>query len=170
MLIDIVINSLHQVMEFLGTDLKCNFCDRFQHQMHSLDGSIGQPWIEDLVFAKLLGLYSYFHSNQTWPFIFYTARSRTENCCNNRIHNTKYKLPASIFMIVIIASALMIIGHNSTVLFIKVILKILFWNFILLKCSLDELSCYENKLHILVSINSIHNWVTKHNGFWSRLI
>ena len=116
MLIDIVINSLHQVMEFLGTDLKCNFCDRFQHQMHSLDGSIGQPWIEDLVFAKLLGLYSYFHSNQTWPFIFYTARSRTENCCNNRIHNTKYKLPASIFMTVIIASALMIIVHNSTVL------------------------------------------------------
>lgn len=101
MLIDIVINSLHQVMEFLRKDLKCNFCDRFQHQMHSLDGSIGQPWTEDLLFAKLLGLYSYFHSNQTWPFIFYTAYSTVQNC-NNHIH-TKYEAPASIFMTVIIA-------------------------------------------------------------------
>ena len=36
MLIDIEINSLHQVMEFLETDLECHFCDRFQQRMHSL--------------------------------------------------------------------------------------------------------------------------------------
>ena len=161
MLIDIVINSLHQVIEFLGKDLKCNFCDRFQHQMHSVDGSIGQPqpWIEDLVFAKLLGLYSYFHSNQTWPFIFYTARSRTVTIAFT---------PNTIFQPRCLWQSLLQLQY---LLFIKVISKIImFWNFILLKCSLDELSCYENKLHILVSINSIHNRVTKHNGFWPRLI
>lgn len=168
MLIDIVINSLHQVMEFLRTDLKCNFCDRFQHQMHSLDGLIGQPWIEDLVFAKLLRLYSYFHSNQTWPFIFYTARSRTVTIAFTT-PNTNFQPPFLwLSLLQVQWWSLYIIGQY--LLFIKVISKILFWNFILLKCSLDELSCYENKLHILVSVNSIHNWVAKHNGFWSRLI
>ena len=135
MLIDIVINSLHQVMEFLRKDLKYNFCDRFQHRMHSLDGSIGQPqpWIEDLVFAKLLGLYSYFHSNQTWPFIFYTARSRTVTIAFTT-PNTNFQPPY-------LWQSLLQLQY---LLIIKVISKILFWNFILLKCSLDELSCYEN--------------------------
>ena len=39
MLIDIEINSLHQVMAFLETDLECNFRDRFQQRMHSLASS-----------------------------------------------------------------------------------------------------------------------------------
>ena len=39
MLIDMEINSLHQVMVFLETDLECNFRDRFQQRMHSLASS-----------------------------------------------------------------------------------------------------------------------------------